>query len=137
MDRATIAAFLARQPLAVQASTAPDGRPQAAVVAIVANDRFEVLFETDPATRKAENLRRDPRVALVVWEGATTVQYEGTVDEPQGDERARLLELFFARFPDAKARAGSALYLRARPAWIRYSPMIDGKPVQVELTDFG
>lgn len=136
MDRATIAAFLGKQPLAVQASTASDGSPQAAVVAIVSNDDFEVLFETDPNTRKAENFRRDPRIALVVWEGATTVQYEGIVDEPHGEARDRLLSLFFARFPDAKAREGNVLYLRARPTWIRYSPMIDGKPVQVELRDF-
>lgn len=137
MDRPTIAAFLAKQPLAVEASTAADGRPQAAVVAIVANDRFEVLFETPVDTRKVENLRRDPRVALVVWEGLTTLQYEGTVDEPRGDELEPLLELLLARFPDAKARVGTVTYLRARPRWIRYSPFVDGKPVQVELTEFG
>jgi len=136
MDRPTIAAFLAKQPLAVEASTAADGRPQAAVVAIVSDDRLEVLFETAPTARKAENFRRDPRIALVVWEGATTVQYEGIVDEPQGEVRDRLLALFYARFPDAETRAESVLYLRARPTWVRYSPFIDGKPAQFELTDF-
>ncbi|MBI2394137.1 MAG: pyridoxamine 5'-phosphate oxidase family protein [Deltaproteobacteria bacterium] len=136
MDRSTIAAFLAKQTLAVEASTAEGGQPQAAVVAIVSNDRFEVLFETPVATRKVENLRRDPRVALVVWEGLTTLQYEGVIDEPTGEELEPLLQLLFARFPDARARAGSVTYLRARPTWVRYSPLVDGKPVQIELTSF-
>lgn len=136
MDRETIAAFVAKQPLAVQASTAGDGRPQAAVMAIVSNDRLEVFFETDVTTRKVQNLRRDPRIALVMWEGATTVQWEGVVDEPKAEELERWLAAFYARFPDAQMRGASAVYFRARPTWVRYSPMVDGKPVQVELTEF-
>lgn len=134
MDLPTIAAFLARQSLAVEATIAEGGGPQAAVVAIVSNERCEVLFETVAASRKYRNLRADPRVALVVWEGDTTVQLEGVADEASADEP--LLERFYARFPDARARAGSVVYLRVRPTWVRYSPMIDGKPVQVELTAF-
>lgn len=136
MDRATVAAFLAKQPLAVEASVASDGRPQAAVMAIVANEQLEVFFETDVHARKVQNLRRDPRIALVVWEGATTVQYEGLVDEPRGEELERLLAAFYAKFPDAQGRGPSAVYFRAKPTWIRYSPMVDGKPVQHELTEF-
>ncbi len=135
MDQATIVAFLQRQSLAVEA-TIGEGGPQAAVVAIVSNERCEVLFETVAASRKYQNLRRDPRVALVVWEGDTTVQLEGVVDEPDEAERAPLLERYHARFPDAKARAGSVAYLRVRPTWLRYSPMVDGKPVQIELNQF-
>jgi len=56
-----------------------------------------------------------------------------------GDRAARaerLLAAFYAKFPDAQMRGASAVYFRARPTWIRYSPMIDGKPVQHELTEF-
>jgi general stress protein 26 len=57
-------------------------------VGIAVTDDFEVFFDTAEATRKVENLRRDPRIALVIGGTALgderSVQYEGIVDEPAG-----------------------------------------------------
>src|SRR5262249_36300704 len=53
MTRQELLAFMRGQRLAVQASTTPDGAPQAAVVGIVVTDAFEVFFDTLESTRKS------------------------------------------------------------------------------------
>ena len=69
MDRQGLLAFLRKHRLCVQASVAAEGGPQAAVVGYAVSDRLELIFDTLASTRKAENLRRDPRIALVVgWD---------------------------------------------------------------------
>jgi hypothetical protein len=72
----------------VQTSVSPLSGPQAAVVGIVVSDHFEVFFDTVESSRKAANLRRNPKVALVVGGLSVgderTVHYEGVADEPSG-----------------------------------------------------
>jgi general stress protein 26 len=112
---------------AVQTSVSTAGVPQAAVVGVVVSDRLEVVFDTLDSTRKVQNLRRSPKIALVfggLLEGEErTVQYEGVADEPQGEELERLKRLYYKRFPDGRDRLDwpGLVYVRARPSWIRYS----------------
>ena len=129
-----------RNPLAVQASVSGGGDPQAAVVGIVVTDDFEVFFDTMEETRKVANLRRNPRIALVIG-GATigderSVQYEGLADEPTGDDLERLKELYFGTFPDGRDRQEwpGITYIRAKPTWIRYSDFNADPP---EVVEFG
>jgi hypothetical protein len=80
-------------------------------------------------------LRRDPRIALVMWDGACTVQYEGVADEPVGDELAALKRVYFARFPDGRERERSPdiAYFRVRPTWVRYSDFAGPEPTIEEI----
>jgi pyridoxine/pyridoxamine 5'-phosphate oxidase len=124
MTRDELLAFIGRHRYAVQASIAADGAPQAAVIGIAVTDELEVVFDTLGNTRKAGNLRRDARIALVVgWDEEQTVQLEGRADEPQGDELARLKQVYFAAFPDGPERESWAgiTYFRVRIEWARYS----------------
>ncbi len=127
MTRAEVLRFMRGHSLAVQASVSPSGAPQAAVVGFVVSNRFEIFFETMESSRKAANLRREPRIALVIG-GLTdgderTVQYEGVADEPSGADLQRLQRLYFRSFPDGRQRSNwpGIHYMRARPRWIRYS----------------
>lgn len=127
-----------RQRLAVQASVAAAGGPQAAVVGVVVNDELEVFFDTLSTSRKYANLRRDPRAALVLgWdlEEGCTLQLEGVADEPGGTELARLKQLYFAAFPDGVARQAwpDIAYLRVRPTFIRFSDFRTTPPTIVEF----
>jgi hypothetical protein len=89
-------------------------------VGIAVTDDFEVFFDTAEATRKVENLRRDPRIALVI--GGTAlgderrVQYEGIVDEPAGADLQRLKDLYFEAFLEGRGCQGwpGITYIRAR-----------------------
>ena len=125
---------------AVQASVSVRGAPQAAIVGIVVSDRFEVFFDTLTSSRKAVNLRHNSAAALVIGPAAAgavrTVQLEGAADEPTGTELERLLELYFARFPDGRERQQwpGITYWRVSPTWLRYSDFSFDPPEIIEFT---
>jgi hypothetical protein len=58
-----------------------------------------------------------------------TVQLEGVTDEPEGADLARLLELYFARFPEGRERQSwpGITYLRVTPTWLPYSDFFQGR----------
>jgi PPOX class probable F420-dependent enzyme len=128
--------FLRRQRFGVISSVSPDGQPQAAVVGLAFTDEGEAVFDTVAPSRKARNLRRDPRASLVLWEGERTVQMEGRVDEPAGAERDAIVKVYLAAFPDGveRLRWEGITHLRFRPSWVRDSDFGAGpEPRIVEL----
>jgi len=135
MDRAQLLAFLKRHRYAVQATTSAEGAPQAAVIGIAVTEGLELVFDTLGTTRKAQNLRRDPRVALVVgWDEEQTAQLEGVADEPRGEELDRLKAIYFQTFADGIERQQwpAITYFRVRLSWARYSDFRPGGVI-VEL----
>jgi hypothetical protein len=124
---------------AVQASVSALGAPQAALVGVVVSDTFEVFFDTLAGSRKTINLRQNSAAALVIGIAASgserTVQLEGVADEPMGTELERLLELYFARFPDGRERQrwSGITYWRVSPTWLRYSDFSVDPPEILEF----
>src|SRR5687768_14380128 len=103
MTRAEHLAFLRRYRLAGQATTAPRGAPQAAVIGVAISGALEIVFDTLENTRKFENLRLDPRIALVIgWDDAQCAQIEGVADVPTGAELERIKQCYFAVYPDGR-----------------------------------
>lgn len=137
MKRDELLWFLRRYKLAVQATVAPDGAPQAAVVGFAVSDEFEIVFDTVETTRKCLNLHADPRIALVVgWDDAITAQIEGVADFPTGPDLERLLAAYFAVYPDGRDRLAwpGITHVRVRPARVRYSDFTQDPPLIEELT---
>ena len=141
ISRQQLLAFMRQEAYAVQASVSASGAPQAALVGVVVTDRFEVFFDTLCTSRKAANLRRHPAVALVMGptdaSSVRTVQCEGVAEEPAGDDLERLLELYFARFPEGRARRSlpDIAYVRVRLKWLRYSDFSVEPPEIVEFQE--
>ena len=140
MDSSTLLEFLRQHRVAVEASVSASGGAQAAVVGVAFTDRFEVVFDTLASSRKAENLRRNPKLALVIGGllagDERTVQYEGIADEPSGSELARLKQTYYAVYPDGPSRVHwpGLIYVRVSPTWIRYSDYGLDPPQIVEFT---
>lgn len=140
IGRSELLAFIREHRLAVQASVSATDGPQAAVVGFAITDQFEIVFDTVDSTRKAPNIRRNPRVALVIGGSnpgdERTVQYEGIADEPAGAELERLKAAYYAVYPDGPSRLGwrGLIYFRVRPTWIRYSNYTVNPPQIVEFT---
>lgn len=135
MNRDELLVFLRRHRICVQASVSPTGAPQAAVVGFAVSDDLEIIFDTVATTRKLVNLRRDPRVALVIgWDEEQTVQIEGVADEPLGADLERLKKVYFAVYPDGVERLSwkGLTHVRVRPRWARYSDFRPGGAI-VEL----
>jgi len=125
LSRSELVAHLRRRRYCVVASTAASGAPQAAVVGFGVSDELELVFDTLASTRKIANLRRDPRIAVVVGVGEDerTVQIEGVADEPTGPDLERLKAVYFGAFPDGVERLKwpGITYVRVRPRNLRYS----------------
>ena len=139
-DTAKLLAFLRQHRLAVEASVSATHVPQAAVVGIAVTDQFEIIFDTVDSTRKARNLRRNPRVAFVIGGIADgeerTIQYEGIADEPSGEELERLKLIYYSVYPDGPSRLSwpGLIYVRVRPTWIRYTDYTVDPTEIVEFT---
>jgi general stress protein 26 len=132
MTGSELLAFLRAQKWAVQASVASDGHPQAAVIGVGITDHLEIVFDTMGDTRKAVNLRANPKIALVIgWDDAQTVQIDGVADEPTGEVLERVKQAYFAKFPDGRERESwqGIAYFRVHPTWIRYSDFRGNHPM--------
>jgi len=137
VTRAELVQFLRRYRLAVEASVAPGGAPQAAVIGFGVSDTCEIVFDTVTTTRKYGNLAADPRIALVIgWDHEATAQIEGVVDFPTGAELARVRDVYFAAYPDGRDRLAWAgiTHARVRPTWVSFSDFTKDPPLIVELT---
>lgn len=138
MEKKALIAFVRKHRWAVEATVGEHG-PQAAVIGVAVTDELELVFDTSTRSRKAENLRRTRKIALVVgWDDAQTVQIEGTVDEPKGAERERVLAAYVAKFPDGEERAKDPdiTHFRVKPTWARFSDF-SGPEVVIEETKLG
>jgi len=131
--------FLRSHRVAVQASVSETVAPQAAVVGFAISDQFEIVFDTLASTRKAQNLRKNPKIALVIGGllagDERTAQYEGIADEPAGPELEQLKQVYYKVYPDGPSRLNwpGLIYIRVRPMWIRYSDYNSDPPVIVEF----
>ena len=106
---------------------------------IAVTDGLEVVFDTLGSTRKCLNLRRNPKISIVIgWDQETTVQIDGIADEPEGAELERLKEVYFSVYPDGKDRQSwsGITYFRIKPTWARYSNFnADGEVVEFSAED--
>ncbi|MEP7307028.1 MAG: pyridoxamine 5'-phosphate oxidase family protein [Acidobacteriota bacterium] len=140
MDPRQLLEFMREHRLAVQASVSAGGHAQAAIVGVAVTDRFEVVFDTLESTRKAVNLRSNPKLALVMGgmnDGEErTVQFEGIADEPSGVELERVKQAYYKAYPDGPSRLNwpGLIYVRVRPTWIRYSDYNKNPPHILEFT---
>jgi len=140
MDATELLRFLRSHRVAVEASVSPGGGAQAAVVGIAITDRFEIVFDTVDFTRKARNLRLNPKLAFVIGGllpgDERTVQYEGVADEPSGGDLDRLKQVYYETYSDGPSRLSwpGIMYVRVRPTWVRYSDYNVDPPLIVEFT---
>jgi pyridoxine/pyridoxamine 5'-phosphate oxidase len=134
MNPSELLQFLQNHKLAVQASVNPENGPQAAMVGVAVTDRFEIIFDTMDGTRKAMNLAKNPKIALVFggWEPGEerTAQVEGLADRPGGEELARLKPFYYRQYPDGIHRTPwpGLVYIRVKPDWIRFSDFHQDPP---------
>ena len=139
MTRSELLDFMRQSPYWIEVTVAPTGASQAAVVGVVVTDELELFFDTLKTTRKYRNLRRDPRMAFVMWNGECSIQYEGMASEPQDESLARLKGLYFKTFRDGptRERQPDIAYVRVRPTWLRFSDFGGDAPRIAELREEG
>lgn len=112
------------------------GGPEAALMGFACTKQNEFVFDTLSTSRKAINLAAHPAAALVIgWDDNVSVQIEGDVRQPVGDDLAAAKSAYFREWPDGRDRENwpNIAYFVVRPRWIRYSSYA-GAPVVEEFT---
>jgi len=64
------------------------------------------------------------------------VQFEGDAVEPEGDELTRIMQAYFAVWPDGPLRLTwpGLVYFCVKPRWIRFSDFDQSPPLIAEFT---
>jgi hypothetical protein len=122
---------------AVFSTVSPDGRPQSAIMGVAVTPDLELIFDTVKGSRKYPNLKRDPRMAVVINAGSeVTIQYEGIAEELSGESREKYLKVYFEKFPDGPARLAwnGIVHFVVRPKWLRYSDFNEATRAIEEFT---
>jgi PPOX class probable F420-dependent enzyme len=129
VDRAGLEAFVAPRHRGVLLTTRADGRPQSSLVTMGLSSG-EILISSYPERAKVHNVRRDPRVSVVVMSdefNGEWVQVDGTgrvVDLPDAVEE--LVEYFrcisgehsdWDEYREAMVRQGKCLIRVAIDEW--------------------
>ena len=121
--RSAANAFLASQTFCVVSSLGDDGSPQSAFVAFSEYPDFAIVFGTFVDSRKYRNIRRDPRVSIVVCGDDKTVQLEGIARELTGEEEERCRLRHVEKNPKAKKYAYDERerFVAVTPTWLRFT----------------
>ncbi|MGA2299780.1 MAG: pyridoxamine 5'-phosphate oxidase family protein [Candidatus Acidiferrum sp.] len=130
MDLAEVLRFLEGEKLAVLATSAEDGRPEAAVMGFAVTPELEIIFDTVRSFRKYANLKKNPRVAWVIGcSSEISVQLEGNAVELEGAELEKYKMIYAKKYPDSTGRDKWAdlTYFVTRPTWVRYGDYTPGK----------
>ncbi len=135
MKKSELLAILRSHRWAIEATSSLSGEPQAAIIGFAVTEQLELVFDTLSSSRKAANLRTNPRIAIVVggWNDTEpkTLQYEGRADFPEGAELERIKEVYFSAFPEGPTRLSwpGITYVRVKPLWVRYSDFTTEPPL--------
>jgi general stress protein 26 len=119
-DVPAFVAFVRAEAQGVVATVSPSGAPEAALVGIAALDDGTLVFDTLIGSRKAENLRHDHRIAMVVGtDGSVSAQIDGFATIVHGTLREEYGGAYNAQFPGSRALDPQFAVVVVRPAWVR------------------
>ncbi|MFB7892078.1 pyridoxamine 5'-phosphate oxidase family protein [Microbacterium sp. NPDC056044] len=112
-------AFVRAEAQGIVATVSPSGAPEAALVGIAALDDGTLVFDTLVGSRKAENLRHDHRIAVVIGTDGVSVQIDGFGTIVHGTLREEYGGAYNAQFPGSRALDPAFAVVVVRPAWVR------------------
>lgn len=123
MTSLEILAFLDAHTLCVLSTADEKGKPEAAVVGFSVHDDFQMIVATSSETRKLANVIVNPQVAVVVWDGSQTLQFEGKAHVLEGKEIAEWQPKHFAKRQGSQKYKDdpNERYILIEPTWLRFT----------------
>lgn len=118
--------FIKKQSLATISTISTDIKPEAAVIGFGQTENLEIIFGTDILSRKYNNIKHNPSVAIVIgWDDSRTVQYEGLASELTSNDLQLVRENYWSKNPDAEKyhKNEGQKYFIVKPNWIRYTDL--------------
>lgn len=123
IELADIYAFVRQRDSAVVSTLAENGSPQAARLYIAATPALNLIFYTLQTNRKCLNLRRDPRIAVVIgWDSEQTLQYEGVATELCDERLEEAKNIYLEALPHRAGRTDwpGLTFFEIKPVWMRF-----------------
>lgn len=138
-DSAFVLDFILRQNLAVLTTINHNGLPESSVTGFGQTNLLELIFGADVRSRKYQNLRTNPAVAVVIGWGPdnVTVQIEGEALELADNNSKFIAENYWTKHPEAEKyyiNPGQRYFL-VKPKWIRYTDL-SKEPWKVIVLDY-
>lgn len=136
-DKQYILDFIKKHTICVISTMTTDSKPEAAVVGFGETDNWELIFGTLNTSRKYQNLKQNPNIAVVIgWDEDITVQYEGVATELTEEEAEHYKQLYHIKVPRAKKydMIRGNVYFKISPKWIRYTDINKVPETIVEFT---
>lgn len=130
--------FVKSEIIGVVSTVSKKGLPEAASMAISQTDELKFIFQTPNSSRKYENLKANPNVALVFGfsvDTFITVQVEGVASEVDDNERERISKIHVAKNPKSEKYANlpQNKYFLVVPSWIRYWDFKTGEKFEITI----
>lgn len=132
MTISSVLQFMNKFETCVIATVNANGQPEAATVGFSVDIEFKILIGTNQKTRKALNLAKNNKVAMVVgFEGLKTLQIEGIAEKIDVEKNLGRINLHFDKVPGAKKFAGEfgQNYYLITPNWLRFTDYTRVNPV--------
>ncbi|OGV91531.1 hypothetical protein A3A66_00135 [Microgenomates group bacterium RIFCSPLOWO2_01_FULL_46_13] len=112
--------------LCVIATSSKTGKPECAVMGYAVMDGLTVILSTDKTSRKWQNLKENPLVALTFgWSfEELNIQYEGRVELAETGKALKECErVYFRSHPEAVEFKGlpETVFIKVIPQWLRLS----------------
>ena len=132
-DPAAVGAFIRACGLAVVSTVNHSRRPEAALVGVAALEDGTLIFDTRRDSRKLDNLRLAPHVALVVgWSDGVSLQIEGPAEIESGTQRDHYGRAYENQLPGSRALDDAFAVVTVRPAWVRVYDATTDPPLMDE-----
>lgn len=135
-DEEIVGHFIKEHDLAVVSTVTSDYLPESAVVGIYVGSNFEIYFGTFRGSRKYENLKKNPRVSLVVgWDKGKTAQYEGEAKELSGAAMEEFEKAHLKEMPSVAKYVPKeeAVFYKLNPKWVKYTDVSKDPWNQIEI----
>jgi len=136
--------FFSKQKLAViSTSNSKNPTPESALIAFTEDENLCLYFQTGKHTRKAQNLKVNPHVSIVIGltlEDLKTAQYEGVATRLTGEMKLKECKEMFHQKNSPTTEEyfnhPSAIFFEVTPTWIGFSDYSGKKPKVTEIKSF-
>lgn len=124
IDKNGVLQLIKSQSLCVLSTASLSGKSESAVMAYTIKDDFTILINTEPTTRKYQNLLTNNRVSIVVggFKNDPSVQIDGAAKILDGQKAQETRDYMLSVNPDLKNYfSDTGKFIAITPTWLRYS----------------
>jgi len=136
IDKNRVLEFIKKQSLCVLSTVTPDNKSESAVMAYSVMDDLTLIMNTEPTTRKFENIVNNPNVSIIVGGLENpSLQIEAMATIAQGGREEELKGFALQQHPELKDYLSeTGRFVEIKPYWVRWSNF-DQNPVEIEEMD--